>query len=81
MVKLAAGIHVCHVGFLLAVLELRVIRSKSERLNIIRSMHDGLGSSQEAKALAGHIGRDKTISKLLVRSEVVLILRQLYLCF
>ena len=47
--------------------ELKVIRSKTERSDIARSMHDGLGDSQEAEALGGHTGRDKTIGKILER--------------
>jgi hypothetical protein len=53
--------------FLCAVLHLKVITSKDERMTIVRSVHDGLGTTAEAEALGGHIGRDKTVSKILER--------------
>jgi len=53
--------------FMVAVSEVKVVRSKNERIQIIRSMHDGVGQSDESIALAGHIGRDKCISKVMER--------------
>jgi len=41
-----------------------VILSREEQLTLIKNCHEGMGSSIEAKALAGHHGRDITLKHL-----------------
>ena len=53
---------------------MRVITNSEERNKILRCIHDGLGSSDESAALAGHIGRDKAVAKILERYVVLLII-------
>lgn len=48
---------------------LRVIITEQDRVKILTAIHEGLGSTDEAHALGGHIGRDKTMSKLQERYE------------
>jgi len=50
----------------------RVITKSEERNKILRSVHQGLGSSDESAALAGHIGRDKALAKILERYVMLL---------
>lgn len=54
---------------------LLVISSIEERTKIIRAVHDGLGSTDEAVALAGHIGRDKATGKILERYAIVIFMK------
>jgi hypothetical protein len=49
---------------------LRVISTTEERTKIIHAVHEGLGSTDEAVALAGHIGRDKAMAKILERYAI-----------
>ena len=55
------------VNFLFSETLLRVISTIEERTKIIQAVHEGLGSTDEAVALAGHIGRDKAKGKILER--------------
>ena len=57
--------------FLCLEVLLRVISNIGERSKIIQAMHEGLGSTDEAVALAGHVGRDKATGKILERYAIV----------
>ena len=43
---------------------LKVIADPESRKQYIKGAHEGLGSSTKAKAIGGHLGRDKTLWKL-----------------
>lgn len=45
----------------------RVVTDVTEQKKIVQALHEGLGSSDEAAALGGHIGRDKVMGKILER--------------
>jgi hypothetical protein len=38
-------------------------------MKVLKAIHEGLGDSIESSAIAGHVGRDKAVAKLLERLE------------
>ncbi|XP_041348471.1 uncharacterized protein LOC121368025 [Gigantopelta aegis] len=49
------------------VRDLRVVLDEKERQKIVTMCHEGCNTSTEAQTIGGHIGRDKTLIKILER--------------
>ena len=51
----------------ISVVQLRVVTEEEERSRIVAMCHEGCDDSTQGKAIGGHIGRDKTLTKVLER--------------